>query len=51
MVTLDQRAENDPSLYRRLVDLSRSNREVGREYGINESVVRRWRASATAGLD
>ncbi len=43
MVTLDQRAANDPSLYRRLVDLSRSNREVGREYGINESVVRRWR--------
>lgn len=44
MVTLDQRAANDPTLYRRLVDLSVPNREVGRQFGINESVVRRWRS-------
>jgi hypothetical protein len=44
MPTLDVLANSDPDLMARLLDLKNSNRELGRQLDINESVVRRWRA-------
>lgn len=43
MTTLDALADSDPDIRARLTDLSVSNRELGRQLEINESVIRRWR--------
>lgn len=46
MPTLDQLASSDPGIRAKLADLSISNRALGRELDIDESVIRRWRKRA-----
>ena len=43
MPTLDIMAAADPSLRAKLNDLTIPNRQLGRDLGIDESVIRRWR--------
>jgi hypothetical protein len=44
LATLDVLSQSDPELMGRLLDISIPNREIARQIGKNESVVRRWRA-------
>lgn len=43
MPTLDVLANSDPDLRAKLADLTIPNRALGRDLGIDESVIRRWR--------
>jgi hypothetical protein len=43
MPTLDDLSNGDPDLRAKLLDLSIPNRALGRDLGIDESVIRRWR--------
>lgn len=43
MPTLDELSNNDPGIRAALNDLNIPNRELGRQLGVNESVIRRWR--------
>lgn len=47
-MNLSDLVARDPEVARVVLDLSVSNREVGRRFGYNESVVRRYRARAIA---
>lgn len=43
MTTLEDRMQQSPALVGAILNPNVSNRQIGREFGIDESVIRRWR--------